>query len=640
MNGSPRAVFLSYASQDAEAALRICASLRDAGIEVWFDQNELRGGDAWDAKIRQQIKACALFVPIISLNSHGRAEGYFRLEWKLAVDRSHLMASDRAFIVPVLIDGVRDADARVPEKFREVQWTRLPRGETTPAFVARLARLLVDAEPERPISEATSEPRAVGAEAIRERRPIARGEPLSPVRPTSFKPHWKRRLTVAWCAAALLTMAAAAAAWVARSHLRGAPAIVPYSIDDRRMTFAVIPFQGPSNDPHGMQVAQATAEAVTASLERLPQILQIVPPRSVADAVRRLARPRDLARALEVHFLVGGTVTRSDAGYSVGLTVTDGSTEHVLQTADLSVTGEALQPRWRDDIEYAMYRLWYAAMKDEAERAADKPFSQLDVRDLTFRAYTYWIAHPGAAAKNGYTTATDLLHRALTLAPDDPLALELTAVVNLCDCTMAWSHDVEKQKAIGAAAMDKVLQSDPNNPVMLAEKADILRLRGRPEESLAVAEAILQQDPDSEEGLAAKAAALLRLGRAREALPLVAALRAHPTDNLTGSASLAAAVHFALSDYAAAAQFADAAVAQMSQDELRSPVTGPVRLILAATAAELGQRERAQAALGDFYAAVPQARTIRAIRAWIYPTAYLYAYEPLFDGLRKAGVPD
>ena len=34
------AVFLSYASQDAEAAQRICDALRAAGIEVWFDQTE------------------------------------------------------------------------------------------------------------------------------------------------------------------------------------------------------------------------------------------------------------------------------------------------------------------------------------------------------------------------------------------------------------------------------------------------------------------------------------------------------------------------------------------------------------------------------------------------------------------------
>ncbi|MBV8496720.1 MAG: toll/interleukin-1 receptor domain-containing protein, partial [Gammaproteobacteria bacterium] len=39
------AVFLSYASQDAEAAQKICDALRAAGIEVFLDQSELRGGD-------------------------------------------------------------------------------------------------------------------------------------------------------------------------------------------------------------------------------------------------------------------------------------------------------------------------------------------------------------------------------------------------------------------------------------------------------------------------------------------------------------------------------------------------------------------------------------------------------------------
>src|SRR5271168_407310 len=132
-----KAIFLSYAKQDADAAARICTALRAAGIEVWFDQSELRGGDVWDAAIRKQIKTCALVIPIISANTQGRAEGYFRLEWKLAIDRSHLMSQDRPFLVPVVIDDTEQGDERVPDKFREVQWTRLPNGLTTPAFVDR-----------------------------------------------------------------------------------------------------------------------------------------------------------------------------------------------------------------------------------------------------------------------------------------------------------------------------------------------------------------------------------------------------------------------------------------------------------------------------------------------------------------------
>jgi TolB-like protein len=146
MTGASRAVFLSYASQDAEAARRICEALRASGIEVWFDQSELRGGDAWDHRIRQQIHDCGLFIPLISAHSDERSEGYFRLEWKLAVDRSHLMADDAAFLLPVVIDGTTDALARVPDKFRSVQWTRLPGGEAPPAFCQRVGALLTGAE--------------------------------------------------------------------------------------------------------------------------------------------------------------------------------------------------------------------------------------------------------------------------------------------------------------------------------------------------------------------------------------------------------------------------------------------------------------------------------------------------------------
>ena len=140
-----KAVFLSYASQDAEAAGRICDALRAAGLDVWFDQGGLRGGDAWDASIRRQIKECALFVPVISANTQAREEGYFRLEWKLAVDRTHFIVDDKAFLLPVVIDSTIDAEARVPEKFRAVQWTRLPAGETPADFGEQVQRLLTGA---------------------------------------------------------------------------------------------------------------------------------------------------------------------------------------------------------------------------------------------------------------------------------------------------------------------------------------------------------------------------------------------------------------------------------------------------------------------------------------------------------------
>ena len=147
MSEPTKAVFLSYASQDAEAARRICEALRAAGVEVWFDQSELVGGDAWDQKIRKHIKDCALFVPLITPNTNARAEGYFRREWKQAVERTHDMADGVPFLFPIVIGDVTDAAARVPDKFREVQWTRLRLDETPAGVAARITRLLAGGAP-------------------------------------------------------------------------------------------------------------------------------------------------------------------------------------------------------------------------------------------------------------------------------------------------------------------------------------------------------------------------------------------------------------------------------------------------------------------------------------------------------------
>jgi hypothetical protein len=154
--GRARPVFLSYAAEDSEAAERIYGSLRAAGIEVWFDRNELRHGDAWDSAIRRQIRDCGLFIPIISSHTQCRPEGYFRLEWKLAVDRSYLMATEKAFLMPVVIDMTSAPEALVPERFREVQWTYLSDSRSNQALVDRVARLLSQPLPSRQVSRAAA----------------------------------------------------------------------------------------------------------------------------------------------------------------------------------------------------------------------------------------------------------------------------------------------------------------------------------------------------------------------------------------------------------------------------------------------------------------------------------------------------
>jgi hypothetical protein len=135
-------IFISYASEDRAAARVLRDALQAAGLDVWYDENELGGGDAWDQKIRRQIRDCEYFMPVISATTNARKEGYFRREWRLATDRSLDMADDVLFLVPVTIDGTSENTARVPDKFLTVQWLRLPGGQPTPALHHLVRRIL------------------------------------------------------------------------------------------------------------------------------------------------------------------------------------------------------------------------------------------------------------------------------------------------------------------------------------------------------------------------------------------------------------------------------------------------------------------------------------------------------------------
>ena len=146
---------MSYASGDRVAARLLRDTLEAQGLDVWLDEEELAGGEAWDAKIRQQIRTCTYFMPVISATTEARREGYFRREWRLAVERTLDLADDVMFLVPVVIDETREQGARVPEKFTSVHWLKCPGGQATPALIAVARRLVLgEAATETPAERA------------------------------------------------------------------------------------------------------------------------------------------------------------------------------------------------------------------------------------------------------------------------------------------------------------------------------------------------------------------------------------------------------------------------------------------------------------------------------------------------------
>lgn len=298
-----KAVFLSYASQDADAAQRICDALRAAGIEVWFDQSELRGGDVWDQKIRHQIRDCALFIPIISTNTQARPEGYFRLEWRLADQRTHLMGRSRAFLVPVCIDNTPDVDADAPDSFLAIQWTRLPAGETSPVFVKRVAHLLSPQAAQAP-AEAGSTAAAV---------PHATAAPRQPASGPAISRQTQWMVLITAVAVVGAGYFAVGRFWISSSATPSTAALFappPHSI-------AVLPFVNMSGDPKQEYFSEGLTEELLNSLSRINE-LQVAARTSSFSFQGEHPDIATVAHKLNVGAVLEGSVRRS--GHTIRVT--------------------------------------------------------------------------------------------------------------------------------------------------------------------------------------------------------------------------------------------------------------------------------------------------------------------------------
>jgi TolB-like protein len=443
-----RAVFLSYAREDTAAANRVAEALRSHGVEVWFDQNELRGGDAWDQKIRKQIDACALFIPIISGNTEERGKGYFRLEWKLAVEQTHLLLEGTPFIMPVVVDNTPDSAAAVPAEFRRVQWTRMPGALPSQQFVERVKLLL--------------EGPSKAADHRRTHRSVEDSTSTGP---------FARKGVPGWAWGVIAGIALAAVTYVLVSRKPGAPAVAakadappsapaqpaPRTSDK---SIAVLPFDNMSDDKDNAFFTDGIQEDILTDLALVHEI-RVVSRTSVLQ-YRETRKPiGQIASELGVTYVLEGSVRRSGNKVRVtGQLIHAATDEHVWAKAyDRDLTDifaiqselaqdiatelkAALSPEEKARLESrptentAAYDLYLRARnKDETkgdeleerkallQKAVDLDPSFARAWGELGRSYAYGAFHFHEGTDGLVAKAKDAIDRAVQLAPEDPMVI-------------------------------------------------------------------------------------------------------------------------------------------------------------------------------------------------------------------------
>ncbi len=575
-------VFLSYSSDDVEVAQRIAEALRSHGIEVWFDRSELRGGDAWDRQIRKQIHDCALFVAIISKHSDARGEGYFRREWKLAVERTHDMAEDVPFLLPVVIDETGDATARVPERFREVQWSHLPGGQTSLVFVEHVRRLLTPGAlaPAHLQAATRAEPAT---------RPAEQGAPARPTR-TSPAPVIALAVLLAGAAAYFAvdrlwtskhTDRAAAASGAVQNDA-GAFSPPPHSI-------AVLPFVNMSGDKEQEYFSDGLTEELLNSLSEIGE-LQVAARTSAFSFKGSNTDIGTIARKLNVGAVLEGSVRRSGNTVRVTTQLINAVTGFHLwsHTYDRDLTNVLkLQTEIADAVAGALKVSMLGDVATKIELGGTRSPAALDAYlrgsqaflsyekaadlQVAIAAYSEAIQHdPGYAlafasrsvaltsyARN-YGPASDLKDsqgkafadagRAIELAPE--LAEAHFALANILRDELEFTHaDVEYRRAVALG---------PGNARLLAEYGAFATEIGNTESGLGALRRAVVLDPLSPEVGSSLGWALMPARQYREAIDVLTAAKRRAPNSAFINAWLAFA-YYALGDYPKAQEACESA---------------------------------------------------------------------------------
>jgi hypothetical protein len=110
-------IFISYSWSDKELASRIKNEFEHNGLNVFFDDDELKTGDRYNQVIKKYLKECDYFVALISENSISDQSRYvYDKEWKFAI----FFDDERNYIRPYIIDETVPTDPRIPEEMRNL----------------------------------------------------------------------------------------------------------------------------------------------------------------------------------------------------------------------------------------------------------------------------------------------------------------------------------------------------------------------------------------------------------------------------------------------------------------------------------------------------------------------------------------
>ena len=416
------------------------------------------------------------------------------------------------------------------------------------------------------------------------------------------------------------------------AQAKPAPAPAPEKSAPPRLSIVVLPFFNIGHDPEQEPFVDGVTESLTTDLSRIRGAYVVA--RNTAFAYKgKLLDVKTIGRELNVRYVLEGSVQRSGNRMRVNVQLIDAETGNHLWAERFDKPLADLFDM-QDEIVARLARALNAQLVvAEARRAEQAP--NPDSMDLYFQGLAWF--NKGLTPDN-VAQARSFFDRALAADPDNVDALEGSARADVVEGANSFVTDPTAAFAAAEAKLTKALSSVPDHPRthMYLGLVDILTKRAA--QGIAECEHALALDRNLASAHSAIGRGKIFIGRAEETEAHVGeALRLSPRDAWAYSwMTTAGAAKNQLGSWDQAAAWFHRAI------EANRNYPQP-HFVLGVALAQLGRLDEARSAVKAGLALNPTFSISRVRAAWTAmsddPT-YLAGLEPVFEGMRKAGVPE
>jgi DNA-binding winged helix-turn-helix (wHTH) protein/TolB-like protein len=441
---------------------------------------------------------------------------------------------------------------------------------------------------------------------------------------------WTNR-TRAWSLVAALATSVGTAAYYVRSI------VAPVHIDERiaaRNTVAVMPFVVSVDDPELRTAADAIADEITAQLATRIGMRGIG--RTAAKGFDGAAPPLDrMAEALKATLVVTGRVGRIGAGDRIGIDVqliaVPGQDAIWARHFERAVANDV---RLTPDVGEAVVN----AVRNRGNKS-DKVHDALADQEPDAVHFTLqgWRDLDQRKSLADVWRARARFEKALRTDPESVIALNGLGATYSLERADPTSHLTAEQRAEHERVVERARMLAPEDSTALLLWGNMQVMLGRADLALPAAEKAARLVPSYPFGHLLVGRALLMLGRTAEVqahADRAIEVGAGDARRISGAYALAAEAALMLGDNDRAYDLARRSTAEF-------PSNAQAHATLAAVDALSGRNERAATEMARFLQLWPTATVARYDELHrSTDTVYLAQRERLFEGLRKAGLPE